>query len=71
MGEIYSVWFTHTAMAVLAGPAVGSYVFDATRSYLVAFVFSGAVCLVAMLLSLLPRLPIGSFPGLKKPQTPP
>jgi OFA family oxalate/formate antiporter-like MFS transporter len=47
LGINYGMIFTAYGVAGILGPAVGGVLYDATQSYLMAFVFAGVLCFIA------------------------
>jgi MFS transporter, OFA family, oxalate/formate antiporter len=58
LGVNYGLVFTSYGIAGIIGPILGGMVFDATGSYLWAFIPSGAACLVAAVLALAMKPPL-------------
>ncbi len=57
LGANYGLVFTSYGVAGIAGPILGGMVFDATGSYLWAFIPSGVMCLIAAGLALVIKSP--------------
>jgi len=57
VGINYGLVFTSYGVAGIVGPILGGAVFDATGSYLWAFIPAGAVCLIAAVLAVLLKPP--------------
>jgi OFA family oxalate/formate antiporter-like MFS transporter len=57
LGANYGMVFTSYGVAGIVGPILGGMVFDATGSYLWAFIPSGILCIVAAVIAVLIRPP--------------
>jgi len=57
LGTILGIWFTCGAPAGIIGPLMGGLVFDFTKSYFLAVLFAGIICIVAVILAALIKPP--------------
>ena len=57
LGTILGIWFTCGAPAGILGPLMGGVVFDLTKSYFLAVIFAGIICIVAVILATLIKPP--------------
>jgi len=65
LGTIMGIWFTCAGLAGILGPLMGGRVFDITKSYFLAIIISGIVCVAATILAALikrPQRPLGTEP---------
>ena len=53
LGMIMGVWFSSGLPAGVFGPLLGGILFDYTKSYVLALIMAGTVCIVAVILSAL------------------
>ena len=57
LGTILGIWFMCGAPAGILGPLMGGIVFDFTKSYFLAVLISGIICIVAVILAALIKPP--------------
>ena len=57
LGAIMGIWFTSGAPAGILGPLMAGIVFDLTKSYFLAILIAGAVCVVAVIMAILTKPP--------------